>query len=653
MAVVPMHKVQLLVHQSDADAALGVVQRFGAMEFRESDISANEAPHTHFLHAGLLPRTEHVVHFLSEYEQKPGLLKALREGTQTELSEADVAKVMVDTESIEAIVQDIEKLQVEHAEKTNAVRLLQERHEWLLKWKALPFKLSEFETKTTKTKLVERNPSANAEKSLVKQMEDALQEAGFSYILTEVTPSLATITVPKELSDHALQTALDQVDSELVEPVKGSETPEVELTATAEELAAAKGEVALALDQAEFFAKEHLSRLRIAAEILGWARDRYSVLGQAKTTTRTVLFTGWLNATCRKDIETAFAEKNIAATLIDIEPEEGEEPPVEIKNNAFIQPFEAVTRLYGMPGYKDLDPTLFLAGFFFLFFGLSLTDVGYGLSLVAVSLFILFACKVTKGMRSMAWLLLYIGGATVLIGALFGGYLGVDPSMLPAPLQAIQLFDPIGNPLPVFYLALSLGVFQVMVGMMLKIYSHARNGELLDGVLDQGPWLLMFGIGILYVLTSVGWTNIVPADAIGNLALVAVFLIVVTSGRHGEGVVGKIISAAAGLYAGVGYFSDILSYSRLLALGLATSALAYAVNLIAGMVIGVPYVGIILAAAILIVGHLFTLIINTLGAFVHSARLQFVEFFGKFIAGTGKDFAPLHRKNEYVTIRDD
>ena len=151
----------------------------------------------------------------------------------------------------------------------------------------------------------------------------------------------------------------------------------------------------------------------------------------------------------------------------------------------------------------------------------------------------------------------------------------------------------------------------------------------------------------------VGWVSVVPTETIGNLALVAAVLIVLGSGRTGKGIFGKIIAAAAGLYAGVGYFSDILSYSRLLALGLATSALAYAVNLIAGMVIGVPVVGIILAGAILIVGHVFTLAINTLGAFVHSARLQFVEFFGKFIAGTGREFAPLKRKEKYLAVGDD
>ena len=142
-------------------------------------------------------------------------------------------------------------------------------------------------------------------------------------------------------------------------------------------------------------------------------------------------------------------------------------------------------------------------------------------------------------------------------------------------------------------------------------------------------------------------------NQIGNLAIVGAVLIVLAAGRNGEGVFGKIIAAFLGLYAGVGFLSDILSYSRLLALGLATSALAFAVNLIASMVLGVPYIGFILAAVIFLIGHAFTLIINTLGAFIHSARLQFVEFFSKFIVGTGKEFTPLTRSEDYVTVGDD
>jgi V/A-type H+-transporting ATPase subunit I len=253
-----------------------------------------------------------------------------------------------------------------------------------------------------------------------------------------------------------------------------------------------------------------------------------------------------------------------------------------------------------------------------------------------------------------AKLLLFVGFSTVLVGLLFGGYLGFDPALLPAPLQALQLFDPIGNPLPVFYLALGLGVLQVMAGLVIKIYSDYKQGKLLNGVLDQGPWLFMFVLGILYLAVSVEYTTILSTGQIINLSYVGIAMIILSSGRKGDTIFQKVQSAAGALYSSIGYFSDILSYSRLLALGLATTALAFAVNLIAEIVSGsVPYLGPILGFIVLLVGHLFTLAVNTLGAFIHSARLQFVEFFGKFIEGTGKEFSPLSRTEKFVTIQDE
>jgi V/A-type H+-transporting ATPase subunit I len=255
--------------------------------------------------------------------------------------------------------------------------------------------------------------------------------------------------------------------------------------------------------------------------------------------------------------------------------------------------------------------------------------------------------------RTFAKLLLFMGLGSALVGLLFGGYLGIAPEALPSWLRAIQVFDPIGNPLPVFYLALGLGVFQVMVGMFLKIYSDAKNGELMNGILDQGPWLFVFFVAIAYLGVTTGYANFATPDQLINLIYVGLVLVVLASGRKGKTILEKVQSAALSLYNSIGYFSDILSYSRLLALGLATTALAFAVNLIAEIVSGTPVVGPVLAIVVLVIGHLFTLAVNTLGAFIHSARLQFVEFFGKFIAGTGREFKPLKRTAEHITIADE
>ena len=656
MAVVPMQKVQVVVHRTDTDALLDVLQRSGAMEFVEVDTTNIASISMEFPQAQLLPRVQHAIGFLTPYEAKRSLWRTLRDGSTTELSEAEVVKQAANTEAVAQVVSELETLQVEYAEKTDTVRQLEEQVTLLQLWKAVPIKLAELKTTSTYTQLVQvgADTQKGTTSSLLATLTEFLQAQDIPSQITSVSATLAAVTVAADAATPAdLQKQLEGLGLEVIKAPAGTETPDVELVAVTQRLAAAKGELGLVHDQAEHFAQSHLGRLRIAAEVLSWERDRYATVGIGAATDSSVVLEGWINAAKRSALEATCAEKNIAAIMSDLEPNEGEEPPVDIVNNSFIQPFEVVTRLYGMPGHKDLDPTLFLAGFFFLFFGLSLTDVGYGVFLMAVAIMILTLFKVAPVVRTFAKLLLFMGLGSALVGLLFGGYLGIAPEALPSWLRAIQVFDPIGNPLPVFYLALGLGVFQVMVGMFLKIYSDAKNGELMNGILDQGPWLFVFFVAIAYLGVTTGYANFATPDQLINLIYVGLVLVVLASGRKGKTILEKVQSAALSLYNSIGYFSDILSYSRLLALGLATTALAFAVNLIAEIVSGTPVVGPVLAIVVLVIGHLFTLAVNTLGAFIHSARLQFVEFFGKFIAGTGREFKPLKRTAEHITIADE
>ncbi|MCD5381148.1 MAG: hypothetical protein LR008_01070 [Candidatus Pacebacteria bacterium] len=647
-----MQKVRLLVHATDVDAALNSIQKTGAFEFKEVEVENTSAPQLEFPHAQLLPRVQHALGFLEPYAPKVKLWKSLREGTRVEMTEDDVSEKLADTAIIAEIVEDLERLQVEFADKNEELRTLTVQRELLVKWKALPIKLAALKTGLTNTVLVESEQATETE-PLAGYLSEIFTTEELPNQLTVVSDNLAAVTVRSE-DLSKLQQLLNASTTEESAAPTGVETAEVEITAAEQALSTAKGELALLHDQAEHFSITHVRALRIASEILAWQRERFAVVESAVATKSSVLFTGWINKNKRNQIESEFKSGDIAATMFDIETEEDEAPPVEIQNSAFIQPFEAITRLYGMPGHRDLDPTVFLAGFFFLFFGLSLTDVGYGVFLMGVAIMVLTMFKVSNEIRVFAKLLLFMGLGSALVGLLFGGYLGISPEALPDFLLAIQLFDPIGDPLPVFYLALSLGVVQVMTGMVIKIYSDYKNDKLMEGILDQGPWLLMFMIGILYLLTSIGYVDILPLANITNLIYVGIALIIMASGRKGETVLQKVQSAALSLYNSIGYFSDILSYSRLLALGLATTALAFAVNLIAEIVAeSIPYVGTVISIVVLVVGHLFTLMVNTLGAFIHSARLQFVEFFGKFIAGTGKQFAPLSRTEKYVTVGDD
>ncbi len=658
MSVIPMQKMRVLVHKKDVSFVMEEIQKMSSVEFTEVD-NGKENTRTQTesnVDIELFSRLHPAIVLLSAYENTPGVFKSLTsdEG-KIILSEKEIQEVDLAEEELLTVLDEVENIQDSLNTKENQHRKLSDEVSLLLDWQSASFTLDKLKTARTETLLLafsgNRNKCQEKSTSFKVKIEKELKDKNIPHELIEVASGLYTLTVLNEHIETAREIAVDPMFLPVELPI-GDDNPFMEIKKRKVEIKKIEKEIGENKARLRDMAQTHLRHIRIVHDVLLWQKEREEQIGSAQSTNRVVVLEGWFNATKLPELRSNIESKTKLFDIVEVPTKPDEEPPVEIYNNALVRPFEFITRLYGMPAYKDIDPTMFLAGFFFLFFGLSLTDVGYGIFLIFIALLMVFYLKVSKEVKLFGQLLLFVGSSSVLVGLLFGGYLGIDPNSLPNALQAIQRFDPIGNPLPVFYLALSLGVVQVMFGMVLKIYSDAKNNKLWDGIFDQGPWLLLFLSAISYLLVDLGYVTAVDTDTSIKLMYLTAVLVVLASGRNGKGIFGKIQMSLLSAYQSIGYFSDILSYSRLLALGLATSALAFAVNLIADIVREmIPYVGVVLAVFILIAGHLFNLAVNTLGAFIHSARLQFVEFFGKFITGTGKPFRPFSRKQSYVTVK--
>ena len=517
--------------------------------------------------------------------------------------------------------------------------------------------LKALKTRYTETHLVKFgvvSTKDSAKFSFASSLESKFIENGFNAYAEEISTNLFTITIYGQETQSVASTIVKSLGGEVVQLPPGSGTPSEEIEAINNKIALLNDEKAKIEKQLSDLCVDKLSLLRVIFDFYNWKLDREIALNEAVLTKRVAVFEGWCESKQLDNLKANFDKSGVVCLVEKIEPKEGEEPPVALKNHPLIEPFEIVTKLNGMPGYKDLDPTPFMAFFFFLFFGLALTDVGYGLTLMILSLPFLVYFVISDSAKQFAKLIFLVGLSTSIVGIFFGGYFGISMSKMPEFLQALQVFDPIANPLPVFYLALAMGVIQVMFGIFLRVVSEAKNGRLVEGLLTSGTWLFLFVALILFGASSLGYLTSVSEEKMVTLVYVAAIAVMIGNGMVGKTIGEKIKLSLLSAYGSVSYFSDILSYSRLLALGLATSALAFAVNLIAGMVNEmIPYVGIVFAIMVLLVGHAFTLAINTLGSFIHSARLQFVEFFGKFIASTGKEFKPLTRKKSYVHIIKD
>jgi V/A-type H+-transporting ATPase subunit I len=396
--------------------------------------------------------------------------------------------------------------------------------------------------------------------------------------------------------------------------------------------------------------------LQAAYDHLLFSRQRLDAQSWLGETERTFVIQGWCPQGALRRLENGLAGLEDATAVSVRDPRPDEQPPVTLDNKHVAAPFEIVTNIFGWPSYSEIDPTPILAPFFALFFALALTDAGYGLVMMAYCMWMMSRPSTPKGSHKFFRLLTYGGFVTVVIGALTGGWFGNALDFLPPwagfitrAKNAIIILDPVADPMKLMILSLGLGVVHLLFGIGTKMYRNIRDGEVATALMDQGLWLLLLPSLALF---GAGGALGMPAvsTAAKYVALAAAAGLVLTQGRASKNIIARLGGGLYSLYGLIGYLSDTLSYTRLLALGLATASLGMAINQIALMVRPVPFVGVIFMLAIMAFGHGLSLVINVFGAFIHSGRLQFVEFFSKFFEGGGKAFKPFAERPRYTHV---
>ena len=364
---------------------------------------------------------------------------------------------------------------------------------------------------------------------------------------------------------------------------------------------------------------------------------------------------GWVRARDRKRLERGLSGRFDETELSFREPREDEEVPIALSNRPVLAPYEFVTTLYGRPRYGETDPTPMLAPFFVLFFAMCLTDAGYGITLAALSGFALLRFRPSGGAAKLFRVLLMGGLVTAAVGLLAGGVFGLGAEHFPSWLRGIVLIDPLKEPMKMLNISFLLGLVHMIFGMGISMKANLEAGLVSDAIFGDLAWMIFIAalapLGYAGILGGEVPPAVMDLSVYASIAMAAVILF--TGGRAHRSPVKRLLGGLVKFYDVVGYFGDVLSYARLLALGLATSAIALAVNDIARMVTGLPwYTGYVAMVLILVGGHLFNLAVNTLGSFVHSGRLQYLEFFSKFFRGGGKEFRPYRSDRRYSVLRD-
>ena len=381
--------------------------------------------------------------------------------------------------------------------------------------------------------------------------------------------------------------------------------------------------------------------------------EKETIKSKLLKTQKTFFIEGWLPEKSADALTKILDEKQCFYEIRD--PEEGEDVPVLLRNSSFLQPAEAITEMYSLPGYSGFDPTSIFALFYVCFFGMMFSDAGYGIMLALGCFIILKKFDLEGSMYKLIKLFMYCGIATLFWGVMFGGFFGDLISVFSRTFLGHEVvipalwFNPLEDPMPLLAFSLVLGVIHLFIGMGINAYMEIRDGHVIDAIFNEGFWYIT--IPGLAALLGGGMLGISWLPEVGKWMTIVGAIGLLIGGARGKKGFGRITGAFSNLYSITSWMSDILSYARLLALGLATGVIAQVVNTM-GTLFGGGVAGLVLFILIFLVGTAINFAINALGSFVHSARLQYVEFFGKFYIDGGEPFKPFRANTKYIRLED-
>ena len=322
---------------------------------------------------------------------------------------------------------------------------------------------------------------------------------------------------------------------------------------------------------------------------------------------------------------------------------DSEKVPILLKNNSFVSPFELMTEMYSMPRYNEIDPTPFFAPFYFIFAGIMVGDFGYGLLVFLGTLFALKKFKLTEKKRRFIKFFNYLSISTIIFGLVFGSFFG-------GIIELPALIDPAEDSTLLVILSLILGGIHIFFALGIKAYMNIRDGKPKDALYDVGFWYMAVLGAIGFILSKF----LPQVAAFGKVFLVVMVLgmigIVATGGREEKSTGAKIGWGIYSLYGISSYLGDFVSYLRLMALVLSGSFLGLAINMIAGMLFESNILGKLFAIVIFVVFQLFNAFLSYLSAYVHTARLTYVEMFNKFYEGGGIPFKKMIENSDYFNI---
>lgn len=642
MAIVHMKKLRLMVVRRQKDELLRDLMLLGCVQISEPNALLADAESA----AVLRQESGNVTEVRSELTRLTAALKLLDKyapvksrllSSRPEVTEADFLDDGAYRQELDAVAQ-LEELEAAVRRYNGEEAKLRSNMEALRPWQTLDLPLDLGETVRTRISLG-MLPAAVDLAEAAKALADAAPESQLYEISSDKEQHYVLLICLKEELTEAI-TALRASGFTLANLNGAPGTAKQNIEDAQQQIA----DVIRRREQAE----TDIAAFAPHRDAFKLCIDRASVkLGRAEAEERlvgtesVVCMRGWLTAPEEAKLTAVLAKYDCAWDLADPTEDEYPEVPVKLQNNKFTEPLNMVTNMYSLPAYGTVDPNPLMAPFFILFYGIMMADMGYGLLMMIASVIISKKYR-PKGTSGELFSLLGLCGiSTFIMGALTGGFFGDFLTQLvaivsPGTVFALpKLFDPLDDLTMILIGSMALGMVQIVTGMAISLIEKCKRKKFLDAFFEEITWWIVF-VGIALLALGKG-----AAVLYVGCALVLLGPIV-----QGKGW-GKLTGVFGSLYNHVtGYFGDILSYTRLMALMLAGSVIAQVFNMLAAM----P--GNVIAFIIIsMLGNAMNFGLNLLGCYVHDLRLQCLEFFNKFYVDGGKPFRPMTLDTEYVDLQ--
>lgn len=663
-----MQKISVSADKKHRKGVLETLQRLGVMQIEANEIEADglekmdtrNASETYDRNADMLDEALKLLLSYSGKKKGGGLFSELKEVSQSQYDQVISARHTL-LKKASVILQSEKEIQDSKA----AILKDEDRIISLGPWMNLDVPMNLRGTGSTRL-LIGTLPGLLTEAEIIqaaaKDMDDPVP-LDVNILSAETNLTYVSVLCLHRQRDQVLENLraagfVRPASVEEMSPKDAKAAAEADIEKQKQDIEKRKARIAGFADDSDDF--------EIAIDYYRSRAEKYRLLSTIPQTENVFFLEGWVDKS-KADAVLNMLRDKFDAVAEKEEPAEGEMAPTLLKNNKFSEAAEGVLESYGLPTPDRADPTFVMSIFYVIFFGMMLSDAGYGLIMaVACAVILKKKPKLGDGLKKMLKLFFWCGLSTIVWGFLYGGFFGDAIDVIAKtffgytgdPILKPLWFAPLDDPMRLLIYSLLFGLIHLFAGLGVKGYEYLRDKDVVGFLSDVVAWYCFVG-GLVLILVpsdifaSIAGTKIVFPDWL-NLAakimtIVGVAVILLMSGRTNKNWGLRIALGAYDIYGVMNWLSDALSYSRLLALGLATGVIANVINMMCSMV-GGGVIGVIVFLTLFPAGHILNLGINALGAYVHTNRLQYVEFFGKFYDAGGRAFKPFKSINKYTNV---